>query len=651
MKKQLITLFFILQMLPGWSNSHATSITDSLLTVLSALPHDTTRLKTLHQIILTSQDTPLALKYAQQLYKEAKLQNNKLYICDGAYFQTLYYYNNDGEQDSISKWVNLLKPIAQSIQYWKVYFNSQKLLINTYVYNNQYEYAFNEASKMLEKAQSIKSVTGEASAYQCLANIYHETNRRKDEEKVLRKLYELFPQITHPGTQINILSQLITFSKQTKCYTDLETFLDKSKEVLDKMVHNNPAILKSISNQYLYVEIYYTYLYLETGNQKLAKEHYKKCSAYITPNSFLPYLVLYRNMAMEYHLTLKEYDTALAIADSAIRFVQENDFDISDYAKETGYKADILKEMERYTEALPLYEEIIQIEDSISDAISNQQLEEIKESYHLSQLILEQGQLKGYIQIIILVAVAVILMLYIMYTIRINRIRKELKSSERQTKEATRKTEEANEQKNRFLANMSHAIRVPLHSVVGFSQLITTDTDINEKSRKKYSEIIQQNTEKLMSLVNNVLDLSRLEADMMKYQLTDYDIVQLCNDAICSAQMQRSNLHIHFQKSVNEYIIHTDCNRMMQIITSTLTGFSTVQEEREVHFSLDRNGEILCFKITNSPLADKKYNNQETSIHHEINRLLLKHFNGTYQIIPDAPAGPTILFTYPATKP
>ena len=81
---------------------------------------------------------------------------------------------------------------------------------------------------------------------------------------------------------------------------------------------------------------------------------------------------------MEYHLTLKEYDTALAIADSAIRFVQENDFDISDYAKETGYKADILKEMERYTEALPLYEEIIQIEDSISDAISNQQLEEIK---------------------------------------------------------------------------------------------------------------------------------------------------------------------------------------------------------------------------------------------------------------------------------
>ena len=150
-----------------------------LLTVLSALPHDTTRLKTLHQIILTSQDNSTGTQYAQQLYKEAKLQNNKLYICDGAYFQTLYYYNNDGEQDSISKWVNLLKPIAQSIQYWKVYFNSQKLLINTYVYNNQYEYAFNEASKMLEKSPKYKECDRRGLSYQCLANIYHETNRRK----------------------------------------------------------------------------------------------------------------------------------------------------------------------------------------------------------------------------------------------------------------------------------------------------------------------------------------------------------------------------------------------------------------------------------------------------------------------------------------
>ena len=666
MKKQLITLFFILQMLPGWSNSHATSITDSLLTVLSALPHDTTRLKTLHQIILTSQDTPLALKYAQQLYKEAKLQNNKLYICDGAYFQTLYYYNNDGEQDSISKWVNLLKPIAQSIQYWKVYFNSQKLLINTYVYNNQYEYAFNEASKMLEKAQSIKSVTGEASAYQCLANIYHETNRRKDEEKVLRKLYELFPQITHPGTQINILSQLITFSKQTKCYTDLETFLDKSKEVLDKMVHNNPAILKSISNQYLYVEIYYTYLYLETGNQKLAKEHYKKCSAYITPNSFLPYLVLYRNMAMEYHLTLKEYDTALAIADSAIRFVQENDFDISDYAKETGYKADILKEMERYTEALPLYEEIIQIEDSISDAISNQQLEEIKESYHLSQLILEQGQLKGYIQIIILVAVAVILMLYIMYTIRINRIRKELKSSERQTKEATRKTEEANEQKNRFLANMSHEIRTPLNAIVGFSSVLVGD-DATSEEKAQYCDIIQKNSDLLLHLINDILDISRMESGRIKFVEEECDVVELCQTALSTAEYARRTQAIYqFQTPVSSLILKTDAQRLKQVLINLLSNAGKFTPSGFIRLAIKVNKEDNCleFSVTDTgcgiPAGKservferfEKLNeySQGTGLGLSICKLIVENLGGKIWVDKNYKEGARFVFTHPLNE-
>lgn len=650
MRRLLFILFFTLQIFSGWSKDYTSSITDSLLTVLPTLPHDITRLKVLQQIILSSQGTSHALKYAQELYKEAQLQNNKLHMCDGAYFQILYYYNNDGEQDSISKWVDLIKPIAQSIQYWKVYFDSQKLLINTYIYNYQYEYAFNEASKMLEKAQSIKSVTGEVSAYQCLANIYHETNRWKDEDKVLKRLYELLPQVTHPGTQINILSQLIAFSKQVKNYTDLKTYLDKTRKVLDDIIHNNPAVLNSMSSQYLYVEMYYTYLYIETGNKKLAEKHYEKCSSYITPNTFLPYLVIYQNMAIAYHLSLKEYDTALAIADSAIRFVQKNNFDISDYAEETGYKADILKAMGRYAEALPLYEKATQIEDSLSVAVSSQQLEEIKESYHFNQLILEQGRLKGYIQIIILAVVAIILILCITYTIRISRIRRELKLSEKETQEATRKTKEANEQKSRFLSNMSHAIRVPLNSVVGFSQLIATDTDINEKNRKEYSDIIQQNTEKLMLLVNNVLDLSRLEADMMKYQLTNYDVVQLCNDAVCSAQMQNSNLHIRFQSSVQEYIIHTDCNRIMQMIISTLTGPLTVQEHNEVHFSLDKSEDILYFKVINSPLADRKHNGQESSIRHEINRLLLKHFGGTYQVLADAPEGPTILFTYPAAR-
>ena len=61
-----------------------------------------------------------------------------------------------------------------------------------------------------------------------------------------------------------------------------------------------------------------------------------------------------------------------------------------------------------------------------------------------------------------------------------------------------------------------------------------------------------------MRLVNNVLDLSRLEAGMMKFQMSNYDIVQLCNDAVGMAHMQNSTLHTHFISNIDEYIIHTD---------------------------------------------------------------------------------------------
>lgn len=79
---------------------------------------------------------------------------------------------------------------------------------------------------------------------------------------------------------------------------------------------------------------------------------------------------------------------------------------------------------------------------------------------------------------------------------------------------------------------------------------MATDSEINEETRREYSNIIQHNTDKLMRLVNDVLNLSRLEANMMKYQLIDYDIVQICNNAIGVAQMQDPYLHIHFQSPI-----------------------------------------------------------------------------------------------------
>lgn len=148
MKKVICILALCLFALYGFAGNHILSTVDSLQNVLKVLPHDTTRLRVLTEIILAEQRSPRYLEYTQQLFKEAELQKDEQYICNSAYFKILYYYNKSDEINSISKWVNYLKPIVERIHYWRVYFNSPKLLINSYIYNNQFEYAISEALKM-----------------------------------------------------------------------------------------------------------------------------------------------------------------------------------------------------------------------------------------------------------------------------------------------------------------------------------------------------------------------------------------------------------------------------------------------------------------------------------------------------------------------
>ena len=561
-----------------------------------------------------------------------------------------YYYNKE-KIDSVSKLVDYVKPIAERMKYYRLYFNVQKLLIYTYIYSEKYEYAINEALEMLKIAEELDNVDGCIAAYSCLASAYHETNRKKEEGEALRKAHEYASEQKTSSTQINVLEQLIMFSNDQNDYKNLKVYLDENKQLIEEMLAWDPDMYESYFNLYLFSTVFQSYYYTGIGKTDSAQYYIKKAQDFITPQSYLPYITMYHDAYAKYYHHTKNYQNALVHMDSALIYMQQSKSALTEYAKQLSRKADILLEIGQYAEALPLYEKSNHIQDSLTAAISAKQLEEIKEIYHLNQLVWERGKLRNRVQTSILLSLGIILVLCITYMLRINRIRKALKISKKETQKATRQTERANEMKNRFLSNMSHAIRVPLNGVLGFSQIIANEVEIDEPTRKEYADIIQQNTEQLMRLVNNVLDLSRLEAGMMRFQLSDYDIVQLCKDAVGMAQMQNPTLHIHFYSDIDEYIVYTDTNRMMQLIVSILTCPSpSFKEERDLQFTLDKNGEILCFKVTNSPLADLNYANQDSALRNDVNLLLLKHFGGTYQVIHDGKEGPTILFTYPATS-
>ena len=83
----------------------------------------------------------------------------------------------------------------------------------------------------------------------------------------------------------------------------------------------------------------------------------------------------------------------------------------------------------------------------------------------------------------------------------------------------------------RFLANMSHEIRTPLNAIVGFSSLLV-EPSTDAKEREEYSSIIRNNTDLMLNLVNDVLDLSRMETGDLHFNIKDYPLLECCQMAL-----------------------------------------------------------------------------------------------------------------------
>ncbi|KAA3708088.1 histidine kinase, partial [Bacteroides salyersiae] len=231
-------------------------------------------------------------------------------------------------------------------------------------------------------------------------------------------------------------------------------------------------------------------------------------------------------------------------------------------------------------------------------------------------------------------------------------LRKKLIKEEKEIHHLKIITEEANEIKSNFLANMSFNVRVSLNNVLGFSQIITKENEnISDGEWKEYSEIIQSNSEELINMVNNVLDLSRLEAGKTKWQLQDYDIITLCSDVISMLNMQGGKVKVNFQTEIDSWLLQIDVSRFTQLLLSLMAYPDSCDEERVVSFTLyhDTINNLLVFSIENSPLADPDFQSSKVEIRHNINRLTIDFFKGTYSVNTDASKENTIVFTYPCS--
>ncbi len=150
------------------------------------------------------------------------------------------------------------------------------------------------------------------------------------------------------------------------------------------------------------------------------------------------------------------------------------------------------------------------------------------------------------------------------------------------------KAEQSDRLKSAFLANMSHEIRTPLNAIIGFSNLVNETSDKEE--REEYIKIINTNNDLLLRLINDIIDLSKIESGTMAFTFTDFDVNQII-DTMISTMTPRVHKGVVLVKAcpVDKCVIFSEKNRLEQILINFLTNAIkyTSQGSITIGYSLD----------------------------------------------------------------
>lgn len=138
--------------------------------------------------------------------------------------------------------------------------------------------------------------------------------------------------------------------------------------------------------------------------------------------------------------------------------------------------------------------------------------------------------------------------------------------------EAKERAEQSNRLKSAFLANMSHEIRTPLNAIIGFSELMVTADNMDDK--KEYSAIINSNNELLLRLINDILDLSKIEVGMLDLRPAEFDITEIFNElfSMFDARIDKSKVTLVCETPYKSCFVTLDKNRFTQVLTNILSN-------------------------------------------------------------------------------
>ena len=228
------------------------------------------------------------------------------------------------------------------------------------------------------------------------------------------------------------------------------------------------------------------------------------------------------------------------------------------------------------------------------------------------------------------------------------------------TSEIVWKAERSNQLKSAFLANMSHEIRTPLNAILGFSRIIA-ETE-NAEERLQYYDIVEKNNMRLQELINEILDLSKIESGMMEFNYAPVSLYILCEDVKNTYSFRcQPGVELVFEESDPSLVISTDRNRLFQVFSNLIGNATKFTAKGSISFGYKLKEKEIVFHVadTGSGISNDKIdkifdrfimaNNQVqgTGLGLSISKIIVEKLGGKIAVQSKMGTGTTFTFTLP----
>lgn len=603
------------------SQSDANQEIDSLKLLVAQNASPEILIPALYRLSVLSIQTPHELYYLKRTYEEASKVDSISIVYLALSNLSRHYYNERTDRDSLLYWNNILDSIAKSRnEYPDALFETKSFSCLDLLWSGNFEMALQEAMAMYQLATEQKQTSGLVCCAENMGLIYQAVRRDKEAVQAFQEGLDLLQNLDNQENVIN-QSRLSCYQAESSLRTDqydlTDSILGNYKRYNDIYASfcTSPGELVYAKREYWLLYSYYANLYSRENKLDKALEALNKASEYegniIAEGDYVQYAYLEAKALFTYRkgkpeLALQYLDQVLAN-----ERLMEN----------LQLKADILESLGRQKEALILYDEINQIISKKNNETFLRQINQLQtlhDSYdkkmQAREMELNQQKMDNKHRLIMLflfISLILLMVIYVLYRYyhHTRRLKDDLQhekesllNSEEQLEKTKKRAENASLMKSTFLANMSHEIRTPLNAIVGFSGLLVDDSSEADE-KEEYTRIIHNNTELLLNLVNDVLDLSSMETGDMNFNLKECPLLDCCQRSLDSVRHRiPQGVNLTFTPVQESILIYTDMLRLQQLLTNLLTNSAKFTEKGEINlaYQLEEDGTHVRITITDT---------------------------------------------------